>query len=137
MLERTPNWDYDAAGQIGPGALLRSAREQKNLSVSEVAANLRINEQTLVDMEADDFTHAPAMIYIRGYLRSYSRIVDISALDVLQAFDAMGWQDAKPREHAEMGHAKLRAERQGVQKAWLVVVGVLFVLLLIVLFWAI
>ena len=46
MLERKPNWEYDAEGQAGPGALLRAAREKDNLTVADVASNLRINELT-------------------------------------------------------------------------------------------
>ena len=137
MLERKPNWEYDAEGQAGPGALLRAAREKDNLTVADVASNLRINEQMLADIEADDFSHAPAVIYVRGYLRAYARMVDLSAMEVLQAFDAMGWQDASGRDHADIGRAKLRAERRGVQRAWLLVVAALVVILLVVLFWAI
>ena len=132
MLERNPKCEYDASTQIGPGVLLHTARESKQLSISDIAADLHINEHVIVDIEADHFANAPALSYMRGYLRAYARMVDLSPADVLHAFEAMGWQDVNQHFIDEPGHAELRAERSGIQKYWLLITGVLLVILLAV-----
>lgn len=72
-----------------PGKILKAAREAKFRTQAEVAEQLRLSVQTVKDIESDDFSHSPALIYTRGYLRAYARAVEVPEDDVLAAFDAL------------------------------------------------
>ncbi|WP_423063800.1 helix-turn-helix domain-containing protein [Candidiatus Paracoxiella cheracis] len=78
---------------MSPGAMLEAAREVKKLSQADVAKALRLSLQWVKDIENDDFTHGAAIIYVRGYLRSYARLLGLSPDSVMNAFDAMDLEE--------------------------------------------
>lgn len=78
-----------SGGATGPGAILQAARKAKKLSLADVAKRLRLSLQCVKDIENDDYTHGVALIYIRGYLRSYARLVETSPSNVIDAFETM------------------------------------------------
>lgn len=101
----------EPAKPVSPGQLLQEARIAMNLSEQAVAEKLRLSERWIRDIEADNFSRAPALIYMRGYLRAYARLVEAKSHHVLQAFEAMGWREAESVDEQEwlrgMGeHAK-------------------------------
>lgn len=63
----------------GPGSRLRTAREARNMAVSDVATQLRLDSNVITAIENDDFAALPGATFVKGYLRSYGRIL---ALDV-------------------------------------------------------
>ncbi|MCB1827467.1 MAG: helix-turn-helix domain-containing protein [Coxiellaceae bacterium] len=73
-----------------PGEILRAARELRGLQQSGVAERLRLSVQTIKDIEADDYRHFTAEIYLRGHMRSYARICNIDPAIVLKAFEDLG-----------------------------------------------
>lgn len=140
MLERDPQWvqqDDEAGEPFGPGAKLRAAREAANLSVEEVAKKLRLDQQMVTEIEADDFSRGPALIYVRGYLRAYSRLLGVSAMDILQAFNAMGWHETQQSERPRIAHSEMRRQKSLLQRSWLGLIAILVILLLAVLWWAV
>lgn len=74
----------------GPGLGLRQAREQANLSIEEVAARLHLDTRTLGRLEADNYDALPAPTFVRGYLRSYARLLDIAPEPIIDSFDRRG-----------------------------------------------
>jgi len=75
-----------------PGAILRKTRRDKNITEQEAMVYLGLARSTLVAMEENDFSRLPADIYIRGYIRNYCKMLDISY------------------ENTMSGYAKLRSE---------------------------
>jgi cytoskeleton protein RodZ len=66
--------------RVGPpsfGQRLRTAREAKGLSRAEVAQRLRLPLRLIGRIEDDDYTGMDEGVYLRGYLSSYSRMVDV------------------------------------------------------------
>lgn len=63
----------------GPGSRLRTAREARNMAVSDVATQLRLDNNVITAMENDDYAVLPSATFVKGYLRSYGRML---ALDV-------------------------------------------------------
>lgn len=85
-----------------PGQLLQAARKAKKLKLPQVAAKLYLSVQCIKDLEADDYKHLRAMIYVRGYIRSYARLLEIEAEPMLSAFDQLGYSEQfEEREIAE------------------------------------
>src|SRR3990167_11169644 len=80
--------------EMSPGALLKKAREAKKLSQDQVAKQLRLSLQWIENIENDDYSRAAAIIYVRGYLRSYARLVDVSADLVMESLVALGLEEA-------------------------------------------
>ncbi len=76
-----------------PGKLLRDKREDMGLTQGEVAARLRLSKQSIKDIEADDYSHFSAVIYVRGYIRGYAAIVGLDPAPLLRAFFEMGFVD--------------------------------------------
>ncbi len=59
------------------GEKLRAAREQKNLTVSEVAEATHIKVQIIEDLERNEFRKIPAVIYGKGFIRMYAGFVGV------------------------------------------------------------
>jgi hypothetical protein len=57
------------------------------------------------DIENDDYTHGLALIYIRGYLRSYARLVGTSPNNVIDVFEMMNLE--KEFKRAKSGKEKI------------------------------
>ena len=87
--ENTNNDTAEIAQIHTPGKLLKAAREARSRVQSDIAKKMHLSVQVIKDIENDDYTHVPALIYMRGYLRSYARLLEIPEETILQAFEAM------------------------------------------------
>jgi cytoskeleton protein RodZ len=68
------------------GALLRSARRKRRVSVERAAEETKIRADFLMKMESDEFDFlAPA--YVRGFLRAYARFLGLDPVPLLDEFD--------------------------------------------------
>ena len=65
----------DVAGAAGYGARLAAQRERAGLSVTDVAATLRLHPNQVRAIEQEDLTRLPALAYVRGFIRSYARVL--------------------------------------------------------------
>ncbi|CAK0752577.1 cytoskeleton protein RodZ [Gammaproteobacteria bacterium] len=68
-----------------PGRLLQRGRVAKGLSVQDVAGQLRLHPQVITAMEADRFDTLAGPVFVQGYAKSYSRLVDIDPDPILAA----------------------------------------------------
>lgn len=69
------------ASRIGP--LLISAREQRGLTLEDVAHETRIPKQRLHWLEQDNYAAFGSMTYAASFLKIYSRYLGIDAQDLL------------------------------------------------------
>lgn len=83
--EHNPTEDVTS---VSPGAMLQEAREKENLSVDHVASELRMTPRRVQAVEEDDFERLPAQTFVRGYLRSYAKLVKLDPEEVLAAYRA-------------------------------------------------
>jgi cytoskeleton protein RodZ len=70
------------------GAALAAAREQRGLSVADVAERTRIRSTLIRDIEADRFDRCGGMVYARGHLRNIAQVVGLDPGPLLERFDA-------------------------------------------------
>jgi cytoskeleton protein RodZ len=82
--------DTGAAAPAGPGQRLREAREAAGLSREEVSTRLRLRLELIRALEEDDYAHLPPTAFVIGYLRSYARLLDLSADELLAMLDRRG-----------------------------------------------
>lgn len=77
--------DTPAASLSGttPGRTLREARERLGLSVADVAGQIKFAPRQIEALEADDFQRLPEMTFVRGFVRSYAKILQLDAQPLL------------------------------------------------------
>jgi cytoskeletal protein RodZ len=68
------------------GRRLQKARQEKKLTIDEVAAATKIRPERIVDLEADDLTHFPSLVYARSFLVKYARFIGLDIQDDLENF---------------------------------------------------
>lgn len=90
------------------GQLLKQAREQKNLTIEEVAKTTRIPQRHLASIEIADFDALPGRTYAIGFAKSYARAVGLSDA-------AIGTQLRE--EMDDQGHAAYQPETSGYSPA--------------------
>jgi cytoskeleton protein RodZ len=75
--------------QAGIGKRLKTARESLRLSEKEAAARLHLSLKMIPIMENEDFDNGPPATFMRGYLRSYARMLNISDNEVNTAISQL------------------------------------------------
>ena len=82
--------DAPTAASTKSGAILKDAREKLGLTADDVATELRLSTSQINALENDDYSELPGPTYVRGYLRSYARLVKIDEESVLPAITHSG-----------------------------------------------
>jgi len=65
------------------GNMLREAREKLGLSVADVAGQIKFAPRQIEALEAEDFKHLPEAAFLRGFVRSYAKILRLDAETLL------------------------------------------------------
>lgn len=79
----------DLLAGVSPGERLQRARKEHNLEVGEMAQRLNLSPGVVRALEADDYRMLPNATFVKGYLRSYARALDISGDDLVRAYEAI------------------------------------------------
>ncbi|MCH9769419.1 MAG: helix-turn-helix domain-containing protein [Gammaproteobacteria bacterium] len=136
----------NTTGELSPGQLLKLARERMSqpLSIDAVARRMNLSRQILLDIEADNYQRVSnASIYVRGYLRSYAKLLGLSEAKILTAFDALKL-DIEPEDRtmlmvnttrfiADAGSSNHRSSRRLL--TWGSLVIALTAVIMVVLWW--
>ncbi len=100
------------------GRLLQTVRIEKNITVKEASAFLRIKESYVKDMEADKWSKLEGKIYLTGCIRAYANWLSLDSEELLgrykfgqgkTAFDSVSYQGAfriLPSEQIFLPNAK-------------------------------
>jgi len=67
----------------GAGALLLRARQAKDWTVFQVAEQLKLSPRQVTALEMNQYDQLPQMVIVRGFIRSYAKLLKIDAQDVL------------------------------------------------------
>lgn len=60
-----------------PGATLAARREEMRLSIDEVSARLKLAPRQILALESDDFAQLPGLATVRGFIRSYAKLLEL------------------------------------------------------------
>ena len=69
------------------GQQLRQARESRGLSLEEVSRGTRIRLSYLQSLEDEEFDRLPAVVYARGFLRTYAMFLGLDPEPLLKQFE--------------------------------------------------
>lgn len=115
------------------GQYLRQEREQKAISVEQVASATRIGVRTIHAIEADQYADLPAKPFVRGFVSSYARFIGIDPKETLTRYGQFLEEKVEQeRPNREAGHSGYAFEkRDGEQRSRTVLAMVLGVFVLI------
>lgn len=117
----------DDSQAVGPGQLLRTAREQLGWTREQVASRIHLRLTLIAAIESDSYDKHTSHTFIRGYLRSYAKLVGIPDETILAAYDKLG---LTPPDNIDM-QSFSRRSRQQANDSRLKVVTWLVILVLI------
>jgi cytoskeleton protein RodZ len=67
------------------GTRFKTARETLNLTEKDVASRLHLKPNLITIIESERFENGPPPIFMRGYIRSYARLLNLSEKEITQA----------------------------------------------------
>ena len=68
------------------GQILTSERNFKNLSINDIAAELNISINIIIDLENDNIKNNPDIVFNVGHLRSYSNFLELDTDIIIKKF---------------------------------------------------
>ncbi len=72
----------------GYGAWLAWERQRAGLGVTDIAAELRLHPKQVRAIEQEDLARLPEPAYVRGFIRSYARVLNIDPAPILNDLNA-------------------------------------------------
>src|SRR4051794_7381574 len=69
------------------GTMLRRAREERSLTLSDVSAATKVPRYLLEMLERGDLSDLPAEVFVRGFIRSYSKLVSLPDVEPVALYD--------------------------------------------------
>ena len=109
------------------GATLRGAREAAGYSIADVAERMRLSRHLVENLEAERFDLFPVSVFLRGYLTSYARLLELDPEPLLEAYDRRGF--GPPQLHSQdSARTSSRGSEFTVTITTLIVIAVLIIL---------
>ncbi len=120
---------------VSPGQMLQEARVAAKLSQNQVAERLKLRLQVVKDIEADSFDSGLSNTFIKGYLRAYARLLNVSEELVLSSYTHLNnAQEQRTEMQSFSGRIKQETHDSRLMKfTYLVILGI--VVLLVVWWW--
>ncbi|WP_445497187.1 cytoskeleton protein RodZ [Photorhabdus sp. SF281] len=121
--ETTPEQAHLTAGQ-----LLRQAREQHGLTQQTVADRLCLKLSTIRDIEEDNIPANMVPTFLRGYVRSYAKLVQIPEAEILAILDKhtpAKTAKVSPMQSFSLGKKRKKRESWLMWITWLIILVVI------------
>lgn len=80
----------------GPGERLQAARIASGKSRAEIAQQMHLSVQIIEAIEENDYNEITAPIFVRGYLRSFARIVGLDETEIVEQYNQQYSYDDPP-----------------------------------------
>lgn len=123
--------------EAGVGATLRSLREARRITTSEVSQRLKFSVRQINALEAEDWDRLPSGVSLRGFVRNYARYLEADVDAVLVLLDSQIGPTAPrsvmstPGMPASMsGDAEIPVAAESTHRPWgwfLVILAILLV----------
>lgn len=111
------------------GSYLKRMRDERNISIEQVAYATRISLKMLRALEENDHTALPAPTFVRGYLQAYAKYAKLDAQDLLLRYQHQ-LATAPDTKKGNIRSHYLYVRERYQEKRRLVLVIVLFVAML-------
>jgi cytoskeleton protein RodZ len=67
------------------GGILRAAREGMGMSIDDVVVKIKLAPRQIIALEADDYQSLPETAFLRGFVRSYAKLLQLEVQPLLDA----------------------------------------------------
>lgn len=133
QASNTDEQDLSASAPvISPGQLLRSARMNKSFELTRVSEELKIPESKLSALENDDFSKLASPTFVKGYIRAYSRYLDLDVDFVIRAYDNLATETPEHEYVIPQQTMRLEpVERPFPEWRWPIVIGAIILSLVV------
>ena len=71
--------------QVPAGAQLAMHRESRGWTIEQVASQLNLASRQIQALEADNYAALPGMVIVRGFIRSYAKLLRVDPVPILSA----------------------------------------------------
>ncbi|MCP5161732.1 MAG: DUF4115 domain-containing protein [Hahellaceae bacterium] len=116
--------DANQVAVLSPGKMLRKAREEKNLSTADAANELHLRPSIVSAIEQGQYDLVPGLIFLKGYVRSYARLVGLNEAKVIAVLD----EELRLKQvDVEQHNNEQQKRRRGMAGLWLVLIVALVV----------
>lgn len=85
------------------GRQLRTLREQKSLTIGDVAERLKLPVRQIEALENGLYESLPEPVYVRGFLLSYGRFLDMDEVELTRSLNVIAPPQSYRRDAAAMG----------------------------------
>ena len=82
--------------EISCGEILANIRSEKELSVNQVAREIKIEPHVIEMIENNDFESIGAPVFVKGYLRQYSKLVGLDPDLIIEKYSAINSIEDSP-----------------------------------------
>lgn len=126
MNEQVGELDTAQKPRLGPGERLQAARISLGVSLEELAGKLRLSKAILSSLEDNQYDEITAPIFVKGYLRSYARQVNLDENDIIDQYTTYYTDNDPPITSTSNTAADINVDDSTVKWAtWLIVIIVL------------
>ncbi|MDD5176509.1 MAG: DUF4115 domain-containing protein [Sterolibacterium sp.] len=109
-----------------PGRSLREAREARGLSIADVAQSIKFSPRQIETIERDDYAKLPGATFVRGFIRSYAKLLHLEEQSLLTMLDRQTPQeDVQIQLPQDTGAALPQAGEQRKYYSLLIVLAIL------------
>ncbi|RKZ77946.1 MAG: hypothetical protein DRR16_28680 [Candidatus Parabeggiatoa sp. nov. 3] len=115
-----------------PGVRLRHVREKNKWSVKHIADRLFLDVHVIEALEADNYDGLPPTIFVRGYLRNYAKLLELSPESIMESFERLQEQPKASSITPQKQNKQTSSHDVGPS----IITGIVIVTLLILVTWA-
>lgn len=134
LFNDTPS-EPEKPDSITPGQLLKQAREAKGLTQQQVADGLRLRAVVVQFIENDEFDKLASTTFVRGYLRSIARALEVDENEVFAAYRAHGNEQITPDTVQMQSFSRRKVKERNDNRLMLMSYGIVIVVIALVLIW--
>lgn len=114
---------------ITVGARLREERLSRGIKRSEIAIKLHITNHYVKSLEANNFDKLPGAIFVKGYLKNYSELLDLNPTEIIGLYEKFISKENEGRVD------KVTPQKQKVKNRLIVVFSVVLFISLFAVLW--
>ncbi len=115
------------------GARFKSAREAMHLTEKEAGARLHLKPYLITIIETERFENGPPAIFMRGYIRSYGKLLNLSEKEIAQALTQLNL--ANPATSAPISAIQTQSIQYGSNVGWSTSLVVIVLIGLVGMWW--
>ncbi|TRX53975.1 RodZ domain-containing protein [Thalassomonas sp. M1454] len=118
---------------IGPGQILRDARNQQGLTEQQVAEHLNLRPMLVAQIEKNEFDSTTPEIFVRGYLKNFARFVGANESEVLASYASL--TIARHKGTQMQSFSRVTRQKAENNRLMMIIYFIIFVLVALTVMW--